>query len=80
MPLFKDSQPNAINGWSCIAQTQTELEAELIAGPIRDANIPVEVLSKRDTAYSLTIGEMSLVYIYVPSDKVEEAKAFLDHE
>lgn len=80
MPLFKDSQPNAINGWSCIAQTQTELEAELIAGPIRDANIPVEVLSKRDTAYSLTIGEMSLVYIYVPTDKVEEAKAFLDHE
>ncbi len=80
MPLFKDSQPNAIDGWSCIAQTQTELEAELIAGPIRDANIPVEVLSKRDTAYSLTIGEMSLVYIYVPTDKVEEAKAFLDHE
>jgi len=80
MPLFKDSQPNAIDGWSCIAQTQTELEAELIAGPIRDANIPVEVLSKRDTAYSLTIGEMSLVYIYVPTDKVQEAKAFLDHE
>jgi len=80
MPLFKDSQPNSIEGWSCIAQTHTELEAELLAGPIRDADIPVEVLSKRDTAYALTVGEMSLVYVYVPTEKVEEAKAFLNDE
>jgi len=40
---------------------------------LRSRGVPVHVFSKRDTAYSLTIGEMSSVYVYVPDEFEKKA-------
>lgn len=78
MSLFNPPEPNAIEGWVCILERGTVLEAEMEANVLRNVNIPVHVFSKRDTAYSLTIGEMSSVYVYVPEEFEQEARQALE--
>lgn len=80
MSLFNPPGPNKIEGWVCIAERGTVLDAEMEANVLRNLEIPVHVFSKRDTAYSLSVGEMSSVYLYVPQEFEEEArKALNDH-
>jgi hypothetical protein len=43
--------------------------------------IPSNILSKRDSAYSLTVGEMAMVYLYVPVEFKDKAvKALKEFE
>lgn len=58
-------------------ERSTEYEVELARGYLANLNIPSNILSKRDSAYSLTVGEMALVYLYVPKDYEEEARKAL---
>lgn len=73
MSLFDPPEPTRFSGWSCILERGTELEAQMQANFLRSRGVPVHVFSKRDTAYSLTIGEMSSVYVYVPEEFEKKA-------
>lgn len=77
MGWFDPPAPNQIHGWICLLERNTELEAQMEANLLMDAGIPVQILSKRDSAYSLTIGEMSRVYLYVPEEQAEDAMKLL---
>lgn len=46
----------------------TEYEIQLTHSYLKDQNIPSNILSKRDSSYSLNFGEMSMVYLYVPKE------------
>ncbi len=75
--MFRGSKPNEINNWVCILEKGTEYEVELAKSYLASLKIPSNILSKRDSSYSLNIGEMSMVYLYVPADFEKKARKAL---
>jgi hypothetical protein len=73
MGFFDGPGPGDINNWVCVMERGTEYEIALAKNYLSNLKIPSNILSKRDSAYNLNIGEMSMVYLYVP--KEFEAKA-----
>lgn len=55
----------------------TEYEVELAKSYLANLKIPSNILSKRDSSYSLNIGEMSMVYLYVPEEFEKKARKAL---
>jgi hypothetical protein len=82
MGFFSDSpKPNDIDNWVCVMEASTDLEVEMAKNYLSNLKIPSNILSKRDSAYSLTVGEMAMVYLYVPVEYKEKAlKALIDLE
>lgn len=84
MSFFSDSpSPNDIDNWVCVLERNTDLEIEMAKNYLSNLKIPSNILSKRDSAYSLNIGEMAMVYLYVPKEfekKARKALAELEDE
>jgi hypothetical protein len=78
MTPLHDLNPDDLYEWTCIFETAVEFEAELVRGFLADAEIPVQILSKKDSSYTSNVGHLSLIYVYVPVDKEAEAKAALE--
>jgi len=55
----------------------TDYEIELARTFLASLKIPSNILSKRDRAYSLNIGETSMVYLYVPKEFEKKAREVL---
>ncbi|TVQ01934.1 MAG: hypothetical protein EA359_12885 [Balneolaceae bacterium] len=75
--MLRGSEPNRINNWVCVLERGTEYEVELAKSYLASLKIPSNILSKRDSSYSLNIGEMSMVYLYVPEEFVKKARKAL---
>lgn len=75
--MLKGSEPNKINNWVCVLERGTEYEVELAKNYLSNLKIPSNILSKRDSSYSLNFGEMSMVYLYVPREFETEAREAL---
>lgn len=75
--MLKGSDPNEIENWTCVMERSTEMEIEMAKNYLSNMQIPSNILSKRDSAYSLNVGEMALVYLYVPNEYEEEAREAL---
>ena len=43
-----------------------------------DQDIHCQILSKRDSAYNMNVGQMSMVYVYVPGELESAAEKALD--
>lgn len=76
--MFKESGPNEIENWVCVLEKSTKLEIELAKNYLSSLRIPSNILSKQDTAYSLTVGDMAKAYLYVPVEFEAEARKALD--
>lgn len=68
--------------WYVVASTAGMLEAEIIAGLLRSANIPLFLFREASsTAIPLSFGLIGGVDVLVPEDYYEEASALLEtHE
>ncbi|GEM_PF-389422 len=71
--MWKDPEPNDIENWVCVFECGTEYEAEMAKNYLANLEIPANILSKRDSSYNLNVGDMALVYVYVPRDYGEQA-------
>ncbi len=81
MSLFDHPKPNEIENWVCVLESGVEYEIDLARNYLSNLKIPSNILSKRDTAYSLQIGDMALIYLYVPIEFEKKArKALIDLE
>lgn len=76
--MFKGPDPNKIENWTCVMERSTELEVEMAKSYLSNLQIPSNILSKRDSAYSLNVGEMALVYLYVPDEYEDQAREALE--
>jgi hypothetical protein len=76
--MLKGSEPNKIKNWVCVLERGTEYEVELAKSYLSSMKIPSNILSKRDSSYSLNIGEMSMVYLYVPVEFEKKARKALE--
>ncbi len=77
MSLFEHPKPNDIDNWVCVLESGTEYEVDMAKNYLSNLKIPSNILSKRDTAYSLQIGEMALIYLYVPVEFEKKARKAL---
>lgn len=75
--MFKESKPNDIENWVCVLEKSTKLEVEMAKNYLSNFKIPSNILSKQDTAYSLTIGDMARAYLYVPVEFEKKARQLL---
>lgn len=75
--MLKGSEPNKIKNWVCILERGTEYEVALAKSYLSNLGIPSNILSKRDSSYSLNIGEMSMVFLYVPAEFEKKARKAL---
>ena len=77
MSLFNHPKPNDIDNWVCVLEGSTDYEVDLAKNYLSNLKIPSNILSKRDSAYSLVIGEMALIYLYVPTEFEQKARKAL---
>ncbi|MEX0845724.1 MAG: hypothetical protein WD022_10595 [Balneolaceae bacterium] len=78
MNFFSDSpKPNNIDNWVCVLEGSTDLEIEMAKNYLSNLKIPSNILSKRDSAYSLNVSEMAMVYLYVPIEFEKKARKAL---
>lgn len=78
MSLFQDSKPNDIDNWVCVLESTFDYEVELARNYLSNLKIPSNILSKRDTAYSLVVGDMAQIYLYVPTEFEKKAREVLE--
>jgi hypothetical protein len=76
--MFNSSKPNRVDNWVCILERGTEYEIELAKSYLASLKIPSNILSKRDSSYSLNFGAMSKVYLYVPKEFEKKARKAMD--
>lgn len=75
--MFDGPKPSEIEDWVCVLERGTEYEVESAKNYLSNIEIPSQILSKRDSAFSLNIGETALVYLYVPKDFEQQAREAL---
>ncbi|MEX0823604.1 MAG: DUF2007 domain-containing protein [Balneolaceae bacterium] len=78
MSFFNGPRPSNIENWVCVFERGTEYEVEMVKNYLSNLKIPSNILSKRDSAYSLNIGEMSMVYLYVPDEFEKKARKAIE--
>lgn len=72
--MLRDPKPNDIENWVCVMERGTEYEVEMAKNYLSNLEIPSNILSKRDSSYNLNIGDMALVYLYVPNEYETQAR------
>lgn len=76
--MFDGPKPNKIENWVCVMERSTEYEVGFAKNYLSNLEIPSHILSKRDSAYSLNVGDMALVYLYVPKEYEKRARKALE--
>ena len=66
--------------WTSIFKTSTDYEADLVRDRLDDSGLPAVVLTQRDHAFNLNVGDLSAVHVMVPPDRAEEARQLLQEE
>ncbi|MEO1021348.1 MAG: DUF2007 domain-containing protein [Bacteroidota bacterium] len=72
-----------MDDWVCVFETGSDIEANMAKSYLNNLQIPSNILSKRDSAYSLNVGDMALIFLYVPNEyekKAREALSNLDED
>ena len=64
--------------WALVYTTNTMIDAYMFKANLESAGIPTEILSQVDTTRMLTVGELALVKIYVPSPFYSVAKEIIE--
>ena len=77
MSIFQDPQANDIENWVCVFKGGAEFQAELAHNYLSNLNIPSNILSKRDTAIGLNVGDLAVIFLYVPNKKAMNSEIVL---
>ncbi|PQJ33621.1 hypothetical protein BSZ35_02515 [Salinibacter sp. 10B] len=64
--------------WVSIFRTSTDYEADLVRDRLDDSGIPAVVLTQRDHAFNLTVGDLASVHVMVPPDRADDAVELLE--
>lgn len=64
--------------WVLVYTTEKIIDAEMYRAYLEGASIPVNILSQVDSAYSLSVGDLAVVKIYVLSPFAAEAREIID--
>lgn len=60
--------------WVAVHTTSTDFEADLIRDRLDEAGVDAVVLTQRDHAFNLNVGDLAPVYVMVKPEDVERAR------
>ncbi len=63
--------------WVIVFECGTDYEADLVRDRLDDSGVDAVILTQRDHAFNLNVGDLSDVNVLVPPDQVEDAMAVL---
>jgi len=66
--------------WISVFRSSTDYEADLVRDRLDDGGIPAVVLTQRDHAFNLTVGDLASVHVMVPPDQAEQAVSLLEEQ
>ncbi len=66
--------------WIPVFSTSTDYEADMARDRLDASGIPAVVLTKRDHAFNLNVGDLADVNVFVPPTREEEARAVLNEK
>lgn len=75
--MFSDPKPPQFDDWFCIFETSNEQEAQLCKTFMEGQGLEARVLSKKDSAYNLNVGDMAVLFVYVPTEHGDEAQSLM---
>jgi len=64
--------------WVSIFRTSTDYEADMVRDRLDDSGIPAVVLTQRDHAFNLNVGDLAAVHVMVPPDRADDAVDLLE--
>lgn len=64
-------------GWVAVFSSGTDYEADLVRDRLDDAGLPAVVLTQRDHAFNLNVGDLAAVHVMTPPEHAEEAREIL---
>ena len=64
-------------GWEPVVEVETDDEAQLIAGFLQAGGIGAEVESVASHEFPVTHGDLALVRVWVPAERLDEARRLL---
>ena len=67
-------------GWIVVFKSGTDYEADIVRDRLDDAGLSAVVLTQRDHAFNLTLGDLAKVNVLVPPEQVDEAREILASE
>ena len=66
-----------LEGWVSVFRSSTDYEADMARDRLDSAGILAAVFTQRDHSFNVTVGALARVYVMVPADSEDEAKAIL---
>ena len=66
--------------WTSVFRTGTDYEADIVRDRLDDSDIPAVVLTQRDHAFNLNVGDLADVHVMVPPDYVDQAVQLLESQ
>jgi len=69
--------PKIYEGWVSIFECSTDFEADLVRDRLDEEDIPAVVLTQRDHAFNLNVGDLSAVHVMVQPDDEAAARELL---
>ena len=74
------SEERTYENWIAVFTTSTDYEADMVRDRLDSAGIPAVVLTQRDHAFNLTVGDLAEVHVMVQPDYEEEAHRLLQDQ
>ncbi len=68
------SDPKTYEGWISVFTSGTDFEADLVRDRLDDAGIAAVVLTQRDHAFNLTMGDLAPVHVMVQPENEAAAR------
>jgi hypothetical protein len=70
--------PNTYEDWTIVFSSSTDYEADLVRDRLGSQDVEAVVLTHRDHAFNLNVGDLSGAHVLTPKNMVERARAILD--
>ncbi len=64
--------------WIVVFRSGTDYEADIVRDRLDDAGVSAVVLTQRDHAFNLNVGDLSPVNVLVPPEQAERAASILE--
>ena len=68
---------NIYQDWVVVFRSGTDYEADIVRDRLDDAGVSAVVLTQRDHAFNLNVGDLAPVNVLVPPEQVEAAESVL---
>ncbi len=75
--MFREKEDKPIDGWLTVFKSATDYEADLVKDRLIDSGLSAVILTHRDHAFHLTVGDLAIVRVLVAPAQYDDAMRIL---